>query len=144
MVLQDAILYLMVGYATFVCFPGARYWFNRQEGWKMFFVTVLVGWVVWHGVNFAGWFITDLFGVPATFAESVPIQLSSTLAALGIVALTADNMSAAKRVATVCGDLTELLLQDAVRPSASKPRTRQRSSASSPDGRADRASAMTP
>ena len=115
--IQDAILYMMVGYATFVCIPDARYWFNRQEGWKMFFATILVGCLGWHGLNFAGSVIAGWFGVPETFSDSVPFQITMVvlgILVLGILALATDNLSAAKRVATACGDLTELLLQAAI------------------------------
>ena len=80
----------------------------------MFFATALVGWVAWHGLSSFGSFVAAWAGADTAFAGSVAFQLSTTFAALGILALALDNGAAAKAVATACGDLIEVLLQDAL------------------------------
>ena len=118
---------VIAGFITMMSLPHARYWSNRQEGYKMFFAVLTAGFFVVQ--------IARLFAAPATeILSNVGVRLppAPNEAVFDVVWSVGLNLylfgqfnvplpmlrrlrlSAAKQVAKLSGDLIEHLLQEAV------------------------------
>ncbi len=116
----DLFAAIVVGYLTIAAVPVARYWFNRQLGYKVLFAVLLVGWAATRLGRAVGDFATQ-WPVLSTLPLA-PEQLAYDLTWLCVVAAGPllylsrgkAKQGAAKWVARRSGDLVEHLLQEAV------------------------------